>query len=112
MTITLRRATRDDLETLVRFNQGLAAETESKRLDPDTITRGVTDISYPVFGFGGELMAALTIPFLETIDGSQSVTLAEARKLLAVKDFRVWVSAIADDHERFKAVKDEEDAKN
>lgn len=34
----------------------------------------------------------------------------KAKKLLAIKDFRAWVSAIADDHERFKAVKDEEDA--
>ena len=53
------------------------------------ITRGVTDISYPVFGFGGEFMAALTIPFLETIDGSQSVTIPEARALLAETTARI-----------------------
>ncbi|MDP1028473.1 IclR family transcriptional regulator [Sphingomonas sp. KR1UV-12] len=47
------------------------------------ITRGVTDISYPVFGFGGECMAALTIPFLQLIDGSQSVTIEDARLILA-----------------------------
>ena len=43
------------------------------------ITRGVTDMSYPVFGFHGDVMAALTIPFLELIDGSQKVGMEEAR---------------------------------
>ena len=43
------------------------------------ITRGVTDMSYPVFGFHGDLMAALTIPFLELIDGSQKVGMEEVR---------------------------------
>lgn len=47
------------------------------------ITHGVTDISYPVFGFHGDVMAALTIPFLEQIDGSQKVEMQEARRLLA-----------------------------
>lgn len=37
-------------------------------------------------------------------------TVEKAKKLLAIKDFRLWVSNIADDHERFKAVKDAEDA--
>ena len=46
------------------------------------ITRGVTDMSYPVFGFHGDVMAALTIPFLELIDGSQKVGMEEARRQL------------------------------
>lgn len=46
------------------------------------ITRGVTDMSCPVFGFHGDLMAALTIPFLELIDGSQKVGMDEARQRL------------------------------
>lgn len=46
------------------------------------ITRGVTDMSYPVLGFHGDVMAALTIPFLELIDGSQKVAMAEARERL------------------------------
>src|SRR5690242_4940886 len=37
------------------------------------ITHGVTDISYPVFGFHEAIVGALTIPFLELIDGSQKV---------------------------------------
>jgi DNA-binding IclR family transcriptional regulator len=46
------------------------------------ITYGVTDISFPVFGFDGHVMAALTIPFLELIDGSQKVDLKAAREML------------------------------
>jgi DNA-binding IclR family transcriptional regulator len=48
------------------------------------ITLGVTDISYPVSGFDGLIAAALTIPFLRLIDGSQSVDLDAARALLQV----------------------------
>jgi DNA-binding IclR family transcriptional regulator len=49
---------------------------------PSPITRGVTDISFPVFGFDGQVAAALTIPFLELIDGSQKVDLGAAREML------------------------------
>ena len=45
---------------------------------PSPITRGVTDISFPVLGFDGQVVAALTIPFLELIDGSQKIN-ARAR---------------------------------
>ena len=40
-------------------------------MQPSARTAGVTDISYPVFGFDGQIAAALTIPFLVMIDGSQ-----------------------------------------
>jgi DNA-binding IclR family transcriptional regulator len=46
------------------------------------ITQGVTDISCPVFGFDGHVVAALTIPFLELIDGSQKVHADAAREML------------------------------
>jgi len=46
------------------------------------ITYGVTDISCPIFGFDGNVVAALTIPFLELIDGSQKVPLDAAREML------------------------------
>ena len=55
------------------------------------ITHGVTDISFPVFGFDGRAMAALTIPFLELIDGSQKVGLEAAREAL-----RATTAAISD----------------
>ncbi len=46
-------------------------------------TLGVTDISYPVFGFDGHVVAALTVPFLKLIDGTQTVDRDEARSHLA-----------------------------
>lgn len=46
------------------------------------ITHGVTDISCPVFGFDGGVVGALTIPFLELIDGSQKVGVDAAREML------------------------------
>ncbi|GGB41604.1 IclR family transcriptional regulator [Sphingomonas metalli] len=53
------------------------------------ITYGVTDISFPIFGFDRNVVAALTIPFLELIDGSQKVDLEAARDLLARTAARV-----------------------
>jgi DNA-binding IclR family transcriptional regulator len=47
------------------------------------MTQGVVDISYPVFGFDGRLAAALTIPFLERIDGSQPVAMDATAAMLA-----------------------------
>lgn len=64
------------------------------------ITRGVTDISYPVFGFYGNLMAALTVPFLELLDGSQKVGLDAARKYLEAA--AQSVSATLGHHESLK----------
>jgi DNA-binding IclR family transcriptional regulator len=46
-------------------------------------TLGVTDISYPVFDFHGEIAAALTVPFLRLIDGTQTLHLDQAQDLLA-----------------------------
>jgi len=53
------------------------------------ITRGVTDISFPVFGFDRNVVAALTIPFLELIDGSQKVDLDAARAMLRTASSRI-----------------------
>lgn len=39
--LTIRRATVDDAEILVRFNQAMAEETEDKTLDPETVAAGV-----------------------------------------------------------------------
>lgn len=46
-------------------------------------TLGVTDISCPVFGFDGHIAAALTVPFLKLIDGTQVVDCDAAREHLA-----------------------------
>jgi ribosomal protein S18 acetylase RimI-like enzyme len=40
-TVTVRRATIDDAETLARFNEAMAEETEDKPLDPETVRAGV-----------------------------------------------------------------------
>lgn len=53
------------------------------------ITFGVTDISYPLFGFTGEIVGALTIPFLALVDGSQKVDLNAARERLDVAAKRI-----------------------
>jgi DNA-binding IclR family transcriptional regulator len=46
------------------------------------VAHGVTDISYPIFEFGEDVVGALTIPFLELIDGSQEVDFETAKALL------------------------------
>ncbi len=43
-TLTIRRATVDDAETLARFNEAMARETEDKPLDPDTVRAGVRGV--------------------------------------------------------------------
>lgn len=44
---------------------------------------GVRDMSYPVFGSNGRVAAALTIPFVTFIDGSQTINFDRAREMLA-----------------------------
>lgn len=39
--LTIRRATVEDVETLARFNEAMAEETEDKALDADTVRAGV-----------------------------------------------------------------------
>lgn len=41
---SIRKAVLSDLDTIVRFNQLLASETEDKQLDAGTLTAGVTRI--------------------------------------------------------------------
>jgi DNA-binding IclR family transcriptional regulator len=45
-------------------------------------TLGVTDISYPIFDIHGDVAAALTVPFLRRIDGTQSVSLDDTQDFL------------------------------
>jgi DNA-binding IclR family transcriptional regulator len=46
------------------------------------ITAGVTDIGYPIRGFDGKVVAALTVPYLHVLDGSVPTTIDQARRLL------------------------------
>jgi DNA-binding IclR family transcriptional regulator len=43
---------------------------------------GVTDISHPIRGFSGKVVAALTVPYLHVHDKSCPVTVDQARRLL------------------------------
>jgi DNA-binding IclR family transcriptional regulator len=47
-----------------------------------TRTVGVTDMSCPIFGGNGVAVAALTVPFLQLIDGTQKVKRADACLML------------------------------
>ncbi|MGR4863596.1 IclR family transcriptional regulator [Caulobacter sp. LARHSG274] len=56
---------------------------------PSARTQGVTDISYPIFGLGGHIVAALTIPFTVRIDGSEVFDADRARAELALTSKRI-----------------------
>jgi DNA-binding IclR family transcriptional regulator len=47
-----------------------------------TRVAGVRDISFPIFGFNCRIAAALTVPFLTYIDGSQAVDLDGIKEML------------------------------
>jgi DNA-binding IclR family transcriptional regulator len=64
------------------------------------VTHGVTDVSYPIFGFYGNLTAALTVPFLELLDGSQKVGVNDAHKYL--QKAAQSISATLGHHESLK----------
>jgi DNA-binding IclR family transcriptional regulator len=56
--------------------------SQGYEMKPSAKTAGVTDISYPIFGFGGRTLAALTIPYLMVIDDSLPTDLNKTRALL------------------------------
>jgi DNA-binding IclR family transcriptional regulator len=49
---------------------------------PSPITAGVTDIGFPIRGFDGKVMAALTIPYLHVLDNSLPTSVDETRRLI------------------------------
>jgi DNA-binding IclR family transcriptional regulator len=49
---------------------------------PSVRSMGVTDISYPIFGFDGRIRATLSMPYLTVIDGTQKVDTDHARRLV------------------------------
>jgi DNA-binding IclR family transcriptional regulator len=59
------------------------------QIKPSSRHVGVNDISYPVFGFDGRIRAALTIPFLTVIDGTQQVDIEGVRKMLAAAALKI-----------------------
>ena len=62
-----------------------ALEKTRKRgyeIHPSPISAGVTDISCPIRGFDGKVMAALTIPYLHVFDKSLPTSVDKTRRLL------------------------------
>lgn len=57
-------------------------KTQGYEVIPSRQVQGVTDLGYPIFDYSGEIAATLIIPFLEYLDSSHTVTLAEAKALL------------------------------
>lgn len=53
------------------------------------MTAGVTDISFPIRGFDGKVIAALTIPYLHVFDESVPTTVEETRRLLDLATRRI-----------------------
>jgi DNA-binding IclR family transcriptional regulator len=51
-------------------------------LHPSPITAGVTDISFPIRGFDGKVLAALTVPYLHALDDSLPASVDQTRRLL------------------------------
>ena len=49
---------------------------------PSNQIQGVKDIGFPIFDYSRRMVAALTIPFLEYLDGSQKSTFDDARDML------------------------------
>ena len=49
-------------------------------IHPSPITAGVTDLSYPVRGFDGKVIAALTIPYLHALDNSLPTNVEKTRQ--------------------------------
>jgi DNA-binding IclR family transcriptional regulator len=56
------------------------------------VTVGVTDISYPVRGFDGRVLAALTIPYLHVLDNSLPTTVEQTRQLLERAAWQISIS--------------------
>jgi len=52
-------------------------------MQPSARTVGVTDVGFPIYGFDGQVAAALTVPYLTMIDGSAPATINQTRDLLA-----------------------------
>ena len=52
------------------------------QIQKSTLTAGVTDISYPIHGFDGKVVAVLTVPYLHVFDDSLPTTVEQTRRLL------------------------------
>lgn len=76
-----------ELDALAKRLEQIRQHGFIRRQSP--MTYGVVDICHPVFGFDGRIAAALTVPFLERIDGSHPVPIDEAQRLAAAAAARI-----------------------
>jgi DNA-binding IclR family transcriptional regulator len=74
LSATALKKLRDRLKLVAR--RGYESKPSSRHV-------GVHDVSYPVFGADGRVRAALTIPFLSVIDGTQRADVEQVRPMLA-----------------------------
>ena len=89
----------EELLPNIEFRRGMTVKKLLARLDEVRVrgfecmesprTAGVRDLSFPVFGFDGKLAAALTIPFLTRIDGSQKMSFEDAQEALRAAAARI-----------------------
>jgi len=68
--MNIRKAAREDIDSLVKFNQAMALETEGKRLDGDVLRKGVESVFgdekkgfYVVADDGEAILGGLMITF-------------------------------------------------
>ncbi|NWK94574.1 IclR family transcriptional regulator [Sphingobium lactosutens] len=80
---------RSDLDTRKLSDDLVKVREQGFDCRKSPITFGVTDISFPIFGFDGDILAALTVPFLELVDGSQKLGMDESRQLLAEATYTI-----------------------
>ena len=83
---------RDSVLALLRPSRDMPRQKLLKNLErirkqgyqvrPSPITAGVTDVSYPVRGFDGKVVAALTVPYLHVIDNSLPTSVEQTRKVV------------------------------
>lgn len=80
----LRQLPRPLSMPVAKLNARIAqVRSRGYEMQPSARTAGVTDIGYPIFGYDGGLMAALTIPYLAVIDDTAPTTMEETRALLS-----------------------------
>ncbi len=84
-----------ELADLIALDQGASDENRKAFFDdiqrvrqlgycegPSLLIRGVTNISAPVFDHTGNVIAAVTMPFISRLNGTETLSEAESRELL------------------------------
>ena len=75
--------TRPQRNALAKLTKSLdLIRTRGFEVQKSPITAGVTDISYPIRGFDGRVVAALTVPYLHVLDDSLPTTVEQTRRAL------------------------------